>query len=204
MIKMKKIFVLLLINLIFNNIALAESYYFKNCKLNEIISADYLIDLDNKIINIVLKTPGGDEQKLFDKIKLVEKNRIVTEKIKSSKSQDSYFIYYLDVDTQSVIKQNYKLSKVGEINLVKPVGVKQKNYCSDVKSDWEAVRKRKLKEKIIKTKNKEKEKRRKELEEKKIKSKKKKKTKKKKKKKKKETCPPGINKFFCFFFFFLI
>ena len=76
---MKKIFAILLINLIFNNIALAESYYFKNCKLNEIISADYLIDLDNKIINIVLKNPDGEEQKLFDKIKLVEKNRIVTE-----------------------------------------------------------------------------------------------------------------------------
>ena len=172
---MKKIFAILLINLIFNNIALAESYYFKNCKLNEIISADYLIDLDNKIINIVLKNPDGEEQKLFDKIKLVEKNRIVTEKIKSAKSQDSYFIYYLDADTQSVIKQNYKHSKVGEINLVKPVGEKQKTYCSDVKSDWEAVKKRKLEEKINETKNKKKEKRIKELEEAKTKGEKKRK-----------------------------
>ena len=94
---MKRIFVVLLINLIFNNMAIAEVYYFKNCKLNEIISADYLIDLENKVINVVLKNPDGKNQKFSDKIELIEKNRIVTKKIKSSKSQDSYFIYYLDI-----------------------------------------------------------------------------------------------------------
>ena len=172
---MKRIFVVLLINLIFNNMAIAEVYYFKNCKLNEIISADYLIDLENKIINVVLKNSNGDVQKLYDKIELVEKDRIVTEKIKSSKSQDSYFIYYLDVNTQSVIKQNYKHSKVGEINLVKPVGEKEKNFCSEVKSDWFAVSKEKAKNKIIENEKKEIEKRKKELEEAKIKSEKKRK-----------------------------
>ena len=171
---MKRIFLILLINLLINNIASAESYYFKNCKLNEIISADYLIDLENKVINVILKNSNGEKQKLIDKIELVEKNRIVTEKIKSSKSQDSYFIYYLDVITKSVIKQNYKHSKVGEINLVKPVGGKQKNFCSEVKSDWFAVKEKKAKKKIIEDKNKKIEKRKKELEEAKIKSEKKK------------------------------
>ena len=172
---MKRIFVVLLVNLIFNNLAIAEAYYFKNCKLNDIVSADYLIDLENKIINVVLKSTDGKNQKFADKIELVEKNRIVTKKIKSSKSQDSYFIYYLDVNTQSVIKQNYQRNKVGEINLVKPVGKKQKNFCTDVKSDWEADSIRKSKNKIIEDEKKEKEKRKKELEEAKIKSDKKKK-----------------------------
>jgi hypothetical protein len=172
---MKRIFAALLINLIFNNPTFAEAYYFKNCQLNEIISVDYLIDIENKIISVVLKNSNGDVQKLYDKIELVEKGRIVTEKIKSSKNQDSYFIYYLDVNTQSVIKQNYKHSKVGEINLVKPVGKKEKNFCSDVKSDWFAVSKAKAKNKIIENKKKEIEKRKKELEEAKIKSEKKRK-----------------------------
>ena len=109
---MKRIFLILLINLLINNIASAESYYFKNCKLNEIISADYLIDLENKVINVILKNSNGEKQKLVDKIELVEKNRIVTEKIKSSKSQDSYFIYYLDVITKSVIKHPVLVSKI--------------------------------------------------------------------------------------------
>tara|TARA_B110000438_G_scaffold240592_1_gene239316 strand:- start:320 stop:1096 length:777 start_codon:yes stop_codon:yes gene_type:complete len=172
---MKKIFVVLLINLIFNNIAIAESYYFKNCKLNEIISADYLIDLESKIINVILKKSNEKNQKFFDEIKLVEKDRIVTKKIKSSKSKNSYFIYYLDVKSQSVIKQNYQRSKVGEINLVKPVGEQEVNYCSDVKSDWEEVNKKKIIKKTIEEENKKKEKRRKELEEAKIKSEKKRK-----------------------------
>ena len=73
---MKKIFVVLLINLIFNNIAIAESYYFKSCKLNEIISADYLIDLESKIINVILKKSNEKNQKFFDEIKLVEKNSV--------------------------------------------------------------------------------------------------------------------------------
>ena len=41
----------ILLNLAFCNIAFAESFYFKKCLLNEVVSADYLIDLENKIIN---------------------------------------------------------------------------------------------------------------------------------------------------------
>ena len=49
---MKKLFIIIFFNFMISNAVLAESYYFKNCKLNEVISADYLIDLDNKIINL--------------------------------------------------------------------------------------------------------------------------------------------------------
>ena len=108
---MKKIFIIVLLNLAFCNMAFAESFYFKKCLLNEVISADYLIDLENKIINVTLKSSDGKIQKIKDKIKLIEKDKIVTEKIKSSKNKDIYFIYYLDVNSQSVIKQEYKHSE---------------------------------------------------------------------------------------------
>jgi len=145
---MKKIFIIVLLNLAFCNVAFAESFYFKKCLLNEVISADYLIDLENKIINVTLKSSDGKIQEVKDKIELIERDKIVTEKIKSSKNTDIYFIYYLDVNTQSVIKQEYKHSKVGEYNLVKPFGPKKKSYCAEVKADWEQVKIKKHLKKI--------------------------------------------------------
>jgi len=145
---MKKIFIIVLLNLAFCNMAFAESFYFKKCLLNEVISADYLIDLENKIINVTLKSSDGKIQEVKDKIELIERDKIVTEKIKSSKNKDIYFIYYLDVNTQSVIKQEYKHSKVGEYNLVKPFGPKKKSYCAEVKADWEQVKIKKHLKKI--------------------------------------------------------
>ena len=141
---MKKFLTIILLNLTFCNIVFAESYYFKKCSINEIISADYLIDLENKIINVILKSSDGKIQKVKDKIELIEKDKIISKKIKSSKTHDSYFIYYLDAKTQSVIKQNYKHDKIGEINLVKPIGPKIKNYCAEVKADWNNVKKKKI------------------------------------------------------------
>ena len=145
---MKKIFIIVLLNLVFCNIAFAESFYFKKCLLNEVVSADYQIDLENKIINVTLKSSDGKIQKIKDKIKLIEKDKIVTKKIKSSKNKDVYFIYYLDVNSQSVIKQEYKHSKVGEYILVKPHGPKKKSYCAEVKADWYQVKIKKRLKKI--------------------------------------------------------
>ena len=140
---MKKILAVILLSLSFCSSAFAESYYFKKCLLSEVFSANYLIDLENKIINVTLKSSDGKIQKIKDKIDLIEKDKIVTEKIRSSKSQDSYFIYYLDAKTKSVVRQNYIKNKIGEINLVKPDGPKKKSYCAEVKADWDEVKKKK-------------------------------------------------------------
>ena len=139
---MKKNFAIILLSLSFCNLVLAESYYFKKCLLNEVVSANYLIDLENKIINVTLESSDGKIQKIEDKIDLIEKDRIITEKIKSSKSKDSFFIYFLDAKTESVVRQNYIKNKIGEINLVKPDGPKKKSYCADVKADWDEVKKK--------------------------------------------------------------
>jgi len=140
---MKTIFAIILLSISFCNLVFAESYYFKKCLLNEVISANYLIDLENKIINVTLKSSDGKIQKIKDKIDLIEKDRIITEKIKSSKNQNSYFIYYLDAKTESVVTQNYIKNKIGEIDLVKPDGPKKKSYCTEVKADWDGVKRKK-------------------------------------------------------------
>ncbi len=102
---MKKILIIVLFNLTICNVVLAESYYFKKCLLNKTVSADYLIDLENKIINVAFKSTDGKIQKVKDGIESIEKDKIISKKIKSAKSEDSYFIYYLDAKTQSVIKK---------------------------------------------------------------------------------------------------
>ena len=160
---MKKILIILLFSIAICNSVFAESYYFKKCSLNKTVSADYLIDLENKIINVVFKSADGKIQKVKDGIESIEKDKIISKKIKSAKSEDSYFIYYLDTKTQSVIKQNYKHNKIGDIDFVKPDGPKIINNCAEVKADWEQVKINKIKkkemEKKIKKKKEEEEKR---------------------------------------------
>ena len=61
---MKKILIILLFSIAICNSVFAESYYFKKCSLNKTVSADYLIDLENKIINVVFKSADGKIQKV--------------------------------------------------------------------------------------------------------------------------------------------
>ena len=57
------------------------------------------------------------------------------EKIQSGTSKDSYFVYYLDAKSKSVIKQKYE--KGSEIGFFSPVGPKRQSYCANVKADWD-------------------------------------------------------------------
>jgi len=132
---MKKIVISLFFNLAMCSILFAESYHFNRCKISGILSADYLIDLNKKVINVKLEAADGSVQTFSDPIELIEKNRITTKKIKSGKGQDTFFVYYLDSESQSVIKQNYK-KEVG-IGLVRPEGPPRKTYCEIVKADWD-------------------------------------------------------------------
>ena len=67
---MKKVLLTLFVILIFCNTGFAESYYFKECKLSENASGDYLIDLNKNIIKVTLKATNGTVQELTDKIKI--------------------------------------------------------------------------------------------------------------------------------------
>ena len=113
---MMKVLIGIILYFGFYNTLFAESYYFSRCQLTDTLYADYLIDLDKKVINVQLETMDGTYQEFSDPIELIEKYRITSKKIKSGKSKDSYFVYYLDGKLKSVIKQNYK--KESDINLI--------------------------------------------------------------------------------------
>ena len=133
---MKKILITLFLFLQLCNLGFAESYYFKGCKLNANTSGDYLIDFDNNSIIVNLKATDGSSQKLVDKIKLITKDQIFSEKIQSRTGKDNYFTYYLDANSKSVVKQKYKKEK-GGIGLIILDGPKKQSYCTKVKADWE-------------------------------------------------------------------
>ena len=132
---MKKIIISLFLNLAMCSVLFAESYHFNRCKISDILSADYSIDLNKKMINVKLEAADGTKQTFADPIELIEKDRITSKKIKSGKSQDAFFVYYLDSESKSVVKQNYKM-EVG-IGLVRPDGPPRKTYCEIVKANWD-------------------------------------------------------------------
>ena len=130
---MKKNFFVFFIFLIFCDTGFAETFYFKDCKLSENIKGNYIIDLDKNLISVTLKTSSGKEQKFVDKIKLVTKNRVVSEIIKKENSEFSTQ-YFLDVKSKSVIRQLYK--READIDLIRPEGPKKHGFCSNVKANW--------------------------------------------------------------------
>ena len=59
---MKKFFFIFFLWLIFCNNSFAESYYFKDCKLNDFVTADYIINFDKKVIDTTLRAADGAVQ----------------------------------------------------------------------------------------------------------------------------------------------
>ena len=92
---MKKIIVILFLNLLLCNTGFAKSYYSKECKLSNAVSGDYIINLDKNVIEVELRAIDGTIQNFTDKIKSVEQNKIISEKIKSVKGENIYYQYFL-------------------------------------------------------------------------------------------------------------
>ena len=141
---MKKTTVILLFNLFIFSATQAEEFYFKGCKLSNIASGDYIINLEKNIIEATLKTTDGRVQKFSDKIKIIEKDKIITDKILSGKGDNVYFEYILNSRVKKIIKLEYKKQSSGDIDLFK-IQKQKVSECLDVKADWN-------KEKIEKTK----------------------------------------------------
>ena len=142
---MKKIFITTLFLLLFSNNVYAESpYFFKNCKLSNAVVGNYIINLEKNVIEVELKRQDGVVQNFADKIQTVEKNKIVSEKIKSEKSKELYYQYFLNSDTQTVTKLEYIKQGGGDMNIFK-LNSKRRTRCLSVKADWD-------KEKIDKAK----------------------------------------------------
>ena len=143
---MIKIFIATLLLLLFSNNVYAESaYFFKNCKLSNAVVGSYIINLEKNVIEVELKRQDGVVQNFSDKIQTIEKNKIVSEKIKSQKSKELYYQYFLNSETETVTKLEYIKQGAEDMELYK-LNSKRRTRCLNVKSDWD-------KEKIDKAQN---------------------------------------------------
>ena len=133
---MKKIIFSLLLSLLLSNTSFAESYYFKKCKLSNFVSGDYIIDFKKNVIEVNLRADDGTTQNFSDKIKLVEKNKIISEKIKSAKGKNIYYQYFLNSKSNTVIKIQYKKETGMDMDIFK-LDLKRESYCIDVKANWD-------------------------------------------------------------------
>ena len=68
---MKKVLLTLFLSLMFCKIGFAESYYFKECKLSENASGDYLIDFDKNVIKLTLKTSQSKQAQTMNESAVV-------------------------------------------------------------------------------------------------------------------------------------
>tara|TARA_B100000029_G_scaffold507764_1_gene593123 strand:- start:1672 stop:2919 length:1248 start_codon:yes stop_codon:yes gene_type:complete len=134
---MKKFLIILFLNLVVSNIAFGEEYYFKKCKLSEKVTADYLINIEKKKIYVTLNVSEGDSQNFTDGIKLITKNRIVSQIIQQ-KNKIFSTQYFLDADSKSVFRQIFK--KESGIGLIRPEGPQKQSYCEDVKANWSEIK----------------------------------------------------------------
>ena len=104
---MKKILIALFLNILFINLSLAESYHFKKCKLSEQLTGDYIINFDKNIIKSKIARSDGVLQEMIDQIKEVTDTAVFTIAMESKTIKGYYFGYYLDVNSESVVRQRY-------------------------------------------------------------------------------------------------
>ena len=142
---MQKTLTIIFLGLLFSINAYAESYFFKNCKLSNAITGNYIINLEKNVIEVELIRPDGIAQNFSDKIKSIGKNKIISEKIKSEKSKELYFQYFLNSKSKSVTKLEYIKQSGMDMDIFK-LESKRITRCLDVKGDWD-------KKKIEKAKN---------------------------------------------------
>ncbi len=133
---MKKLLYLLIFTLVSINQVFGETYYFKGCKLSNAVIADYTINIKKKKIDVDLKAIDGGVQNFSDKIKLIEKEQIVSEKIKSRKGEKIYYQYFLNSKSKSVIKLEFEKETGGDMDIFRLVQ-KKETYCLNVKSGWD-------------------------------------------------------------------
>ena len=135
-VKMKKIFFVLLLTFFMSLPGFAESYYFKECKLSNAVLGDYIINIDKKIIDVTLVSLDGQVQNFSDKIKVVEKNQIISEKLESGKGDDIYFEYYLNAKNRTITKLQYKKEGNADMNIFK-LQLRKVSNCLNIKADWD-------------------------------------------------------------------
>ena len=77
----------------------------------------------------------------------IKKNKIISEKIKSEKSEELYYQYFLDSKSQSVTKLEYIKQGGADMNIFK-LNSKRITRCLDIKANWDKQKIDKAKIKI--------------------------------------------------------
>ncbi len=99
------------------------------------MTGSYIINIKKNVIEVELKRQDGVTQNFSDKIKSIENNKIISEKIKSAKAKDIYYQYFLNSKSKSIIKLEYK--KVGgAYGDVFKLIEKRISNCLNVKGNW--------------------------------------------------------------------
>ena len=132
---MKKIIITFLFSLIFTQTGFADNYFFKSCKLSNAVTGDYIINIEKNLIEVNLRSVGGQVQDYADKIKIIEKNKIISEKIKSNEGENIYYQYFLNSKNKTVLRLQYKKEIVMETNVFR-LYTSTKSTCAEVKADW--------------------------------------------------------------------
>ena len=132
--KMKKFFIFVALNILFINNSFAENYYFKTCGITEAIIANYSINFEEDVIDAKFLTSDGKSQKFKDKILLITDGKIYSEIIKNKKDETSYLQYVLDSEKKTISRQRYK--KKDENDIFRPLGPTITSNCAEVKAGW--------------------------------------------------------------------
>jgi len=133
---MKKTFITFFLAFIISSNGNAESYFFKNCKLSNAVTGNYIVNIEKNVIEVELKRQDGITQNFADKIKSIETDKIVSEKIKSEKSQNLYYQYFLNSKSKAVTKLEYIKQGSDDLNIFK-LSSKRITPCLNVKADWD-------------------------------------------------------------------
>ena len=136
---MKKILTIILLSFFYCNSSFSESFYFKDCKISNAVTANYTINFKKNIIEVELKAIDGNVQNFSDKIKSIEKDKIVSEKIKSTKGKDLYYQYFLNSKLESVTKLLFKKASGVDIDVFN-FSEKRKTHCAVIKADWDKLK----------------------------------------------------------------
>ena len=133
---MKNVLISITLYLICCTNSFASTYYFKDCTLSNAVSGDYVININKNVIEVMLKSIEGNVQNFSDKIKKIDKNQVISEKIKSTKGDAIYYQYFLNAKAKSVIKQEYRKESGDDFSVFKLLS-KKVSYCKDVKINWD-------------------------------------------------------------------
>ena len=142
----KTVFIIVLLNFILNGTSIADTYFFKECKISNAVKGSYIINLEKNVIEVKLKSEDGREQNIDDEIKSIQDTKIISKKIKSARGEDLYYQYFLNSKKKSVVKLQFKKESGVDMDIFK-LTERTQSFCMNVKGGWNKAKIEKTKAK---------------------------------------------------------